>query len=131
MKNKKYIVSSIILVVVVIFVLLILNIDRSDMQNTQKILVTEGETGKLYEIDDQKIIKKIVAEVIKDETPGLDIDIYEPYDYSLEFFTKEHGYGPLLCFRGLQICIFEEETDGNYIEVDENFFKLIEEGISK
>ena len=109
----------------------VLNIDRSDMKNTYKILVTVGENGEIYEIDDRKIIRKIVDVVIKDERPGFDMIIDEPYAYSLEFFTKESGYGPLLCYRGLGVCIFEKDTAGNYIQVDERFFNWIEEGIGK
>lgn len=131
MKNKKYIIASIILAAVIVLTLILINVDRSDMLNTQKILVVEGETGNRYEIDDKSLIKKIVKDVIRDETSGLDMDIEEPYAYSLEFFTPDQGYGPLLCFREIGICIFVKETAGNYIEVDENFFKLIEEGIDR
>ncbi len=129
--NKKHIISFIILCAIVIVLIFVLNIDRSDMKNTYKILVTVGENGEIYEIDDRKIIRKIVDVVIKDERPGFDMIIDEPYAYSLEFFTKESGYGPLHCYRGLGVCIFEKDTAGNYIQVDERFFNWIEEGIGK
>lgn len=131
MEKNKHMIASIILAVVIVLTLILINVERSDMLNTQKILVVEGETGNLYEIDDKRLIRKIVKDVIREEKSGLDIDIDEPYAYSLEFFTPEQGYGPLLCFKGLEICIFEKETAGNYIKVDESFFKLIEEGIDR
>ncbi len=127
--KKKHIVSLIIVGIVVVLCIVALNIDRSDMRNTEKILVTVGETEQIYEIDDRQIINKIVDVVIKDERSGFDLVIEEPYEYSLEFFTSENGYGPLLCYRGLGVCIFEKDTAGNYIQVDEKFFKWIEEGI--
>lgn len=128
--EKKHIIAGIILIIIIGLGFIILNIDKSDMLNTEKILVTEASTGDIYEIDDKKIIKKIVKQVIKKETSGLDIDLDGGHTYSLEFFTREFGYGPLLCFKQLGICIFEEETQGNFIEVDESFFEAIEKGIS-
>ena len=69
--KKKHIVSLIIVGIVVVLCIVALNIDRSDMRNTEKILVTVGETEQIYEIDDRQIINKIVDVVIKDERSGL------------------------------------------------------------
>ncbi|HHW70978.1 MAG TPA: hypothetical protein GX392_06545 [Clostridiales bacterium] len=127
--KKKHVISLMIVGAVIALCIIVLNIDRSDMRNTEKILVTVGETQEIYEIDDKEIINKIVNKVIKDEKAGFDLFIQEPYEYALEFFTPENGYGPLLCYRGLGVCIFERDTAGNYIQVDEKFFKWIEEGM--
>ncbi|NMA95645.1 MAG: hypothetical protein GX974_06355 [Clostridiales bacterium] len=127
--DKRYVIAMMIILIIIIGVIIYINIERADMLNTKEILVFERETENLYEIDDIEVIKEIVRYVIADESEGLDIEIKEPYAYALEFFTKEHGYGPLLCFKGLKICVFEGETAGNYIEVDEDFFELIEDAI--
>lgn len=131
MRGKKYIIASVVLVVIVILISIALTVERSDMLNTEKILVLEGETGNLYEIDDRKIIKEIVKYLVRDEKSGLDMDLGESFTYSLEFFTQNQGYGPLLCFKDVDICVFERETGGNYIKVDDKFFNLIEEGIDR
>lgn len=101
----------------------------SDLLNTNRIFVKLNETGEVREITNKSVIKKIVNVAIKKEKEGLNTYIDEPYTYSLEFFTKDTGYGPLLCYKDLGICRFEADTMGNYIDVSKEFFRWIEEGI--
>lgn len=131
MRKKIVIISLAIVLVVAGWAVYELLADHSDMWNTQKILVTVKNTGQVKEIDDKATIKKIVRVVLDREQPGdmdmLDELVDRPYTYSLEFFTQNEGYGPLLCYKDIKICQFEEDTLGYYIEVSDDFFKLIED----
>lgn len=126
MKRRVYTISFIVLTAVIALAIYSLSVERSDMWNTQKILVIEGQTGKIREINDKKAIKQIVSIVLKREKPGLLEEIDQPYSYSLEFFTPDYAYGPLLCYKDLNICRFEKDTLGYYIDGGDDFFNLIE-----
>jgi len=69
--------------------------------------------------------------VVHNERDGLEGIILQPYTYLLEFFAEDTGYGPLLCYREFGICRFEQDTLGRYIEVPDEFFEWIEEGLKK
>ena len=131
MHKKVLLVSVLVLMLVIAFVLYRISSYSSDMWNTDKILVTAVSTGKVYEITDKKVIKNIVKVVVKNEQPGLEDIIEQDATYSLEFFTRDEGYGPLLCYEDLGICRFEKDTLGNYIDAPGQFFEWIEEAINK
>lgn len=104
---------------------------KSAMYDTQLILVMIKSTGEVKEITNRDVIRKIVDVVVHNERDGLRGEILEPFTYSLEFFTEDSGYGPLLCYRELGICRFEQDTMGRYIEVPDEFFEWIEEGLNE
>lgn len=74
------------------------------MYYTQRILVMGRSTGEVKEITDRNLIQKIMDVVVYNERDGMEGEIIQPYTYSLEFFTEDKGYGPLLCYRELGIC---------------------------
>jgi hypothetical protein len=130
MRKSVLITSIVILLCFVVWGACKLFSPRSAMLDTQRILVTVRNTGQIGEITDKAIIKKIVTIVIKNERGGLEQEIIQPYTYSLEFFTLDTGYGPLLCYDDMGICRFAQDTLGHYIEVPGEFFKWIEKGLT-
>lgn len=131
MQKRVFFTSLIIVLCVVGWGVYKLFSSQSAMYDTERILVAISSTGEVKEITDRDIIKKIVKVVVNNEWDGLEDVILQPYTYSLEFFTEDGGYGPLLCYRDLGICRFEQDTLGRYIEVPDEFFEWIEEGLKR
>lgn len=131
MQKRVFITSLIIVICVVGWGTYKFFSAKSEMYYTQRIMVVIGSTGEVKEITDRNIIKRIVDVVVRNERDGLEGTILEPYTYSLEFITENGGYGPLLCYRELGICRFEQDTLGRYIEVPDEFFEWIEEGLGE
>ncbi|MCM8900943.1 hypothetical protein KVG29_06825 [Caldicoprobacter algeriensis] len=131
MQRRVFITSLVIVLCVVGWGAYKLFSTKSAMYDTQRILVVVRSTGEVKEITDRDIIRRIVDVVVHNERDGLEGIILQPYTYSLEFFTEDTGFGPLLCYRDLGICRFEQDTMGRYIEVPDEFFRWIEEGLKE